>query len=90
MKPPTAPTTMHRYCLPLPPPRDTVECAPDLDMLTFDDEAASGVRAIPAERAAEMRAEWDAAWTDPPTAPATVLDMDTAHDIDTAFPGGWR
>ena len=75
-----------RPCIP-PPPRDTVECAPDLDDLAFCDEMGSGTYAIPPERAATMRAGWAAAETvlDLPS-PGAVLDGE-ADPFATTYPG---
>jgi hypothetical protein len=66
-----------RPCIPPPPdPRDTLPSpAPDLDDLDGE-PADSGVHVIDPQRAAQMRAEWAAMWTDVPD-PVTALDAET-------------
>ena len=77
----------HRNAILPPPPRDTVECAPDLDDLAFDDEATSGVRdIIDPERAATMRAEWAALETVVSLPDFAVLDGE-ADPFATTYPG---
>lgn len=74
----------HRPCIAPPPPRDTVECPPDL---AFGDESESGVRTvIDPERAATMRAEWAALETVVSLPDFAVPDGE-ADPFATTYPG---
>lgn len=69
---------MRHDAIPPPPPsRDTLRTPPpELDDLDDGEPAESGVRVIDPERAARMRAEWAALWTDEAD-PLATLDDET-------------
>jgi hypothetical protein len=69
-------TILLRDIVPPHEPRDTLPCPPDLDDLDGE-PADSGVHVIDPQRAAQMRAEWAALWTDVPD-PTAALDAETS------------
>lgn len=69
---------MARPCLRPPPPRDTVPCEAPPESGDWS--------VIPADVAAAMRAEWAALESEPPPV-GVALDLATAHNHTTTYPG---